>query len=56
MWNRPKTTCPGTDLASNQVGCEARKRPAGGDVFLLDFFLYRTYRELGCFGIIADIC
>jgi hypothetical protein len=29
-----------------QVGCEARKTPVVGDVFLLDFYLYRTYREL----------
>ncbi|MGA7063965.1 MAG: hypothetical protein WBY69_22355, partial [Candidatus Acidiferrales bacterium] len=30
----------------NQVGCEARKRPAVGDVSFLDFYLYRTNREL----------
>jgi hypothetical protein len=29
-----------------QTGCEARKIPAGGDVFLLDFSFYRTNREL----------
>ena len=28
------------------MGCEARKIPAEGDVFFLDFSLYRTYREL----------
>jgi hypothetical protein len=28
------------------VGCEARKSPAGAEVFFLDFYLYRTYREL----------
>jgi hypothetical protein len=28
------------------VGCEARKTPAEGDVFFLDFYLYRTYEEL----------
>jgi hypothetical protein len=28
------------------VGCEARKIPAGGDVFFLDFSLYRTTQEL----------
>jgi hypothetical protein len=27
----------------NQVGCEARKIPANGGVFFLDFYLYRTY-------------
>src|SRR5258707_8695300 len=29
-----------------QVGCEARKIPAEGEVFFLDFYLYRTIREL----------
>src|SRR5271169_1429852 len=33
-------------ISLDQVGCEARKAPAGGDVFFLDFSLYRTYREL----------
>jgi len=28
------------------VGCEARKRPAVGEVFFIDFYLYRTYQEL----------
>jgi hypothetical protein len=26
----------------NQAGCEARKIPANGGVFFLDFYLYRT--------------
>ena len=30
----------------NQVGCEARKRPAVGEVFFLDFYLYRTNQDL----------
>ena len=30
----------------DQVGCEARKIPAEGDVFFLDFYLYRTYQAL----------
>jgi hypothetical protein len=30
----------------DQLGCEARKFPAAGEVFSLDFYLYRTYREL----------
>ena len=30
----------------NQVGCKARKIPAGAGVFFLDFYLYRTYRAL----------
>jgi hypothetical protein len=29
----------------NQVGCEARKIPAYGGVFFLDFYLYRTFIE-----------
>src|SRR5258708_36403563 len=33
-------------ISLDQVGCEARKIPAGGDVFLLDFSLYRTNQEL----------
>jgi hypothetical protein len=28
------------------VGCEARKIPAVGVVFFLDFDLYRTYQDL----------
>ena len=31
---------------SIHVGCEARKIPAGGEVFFLDFSLYRTYQDL----------
>ena len=30
----------------NHVGCEARKIPAVGEVFFLDFSLYRTYQDL----------
>src|SRR6267154_2239447 len=30
----------------NQVGCEARKRPAVGEVFFIDFYLYRTHQQL----------
>src|SRR5258708_4561410 len=33
-------------ISLDQVGCEARKIPAEGDVFFLDFYLYRTYRDL----------
>jgi hypothetical protein len=29
-------------LSLDQVGCEARKIPAEGEVFFLDFYLYRT--------------
>jgi hypothetical protein len=28
------------------VGCEARKIPAAGEVFFLDFAFYGTYQEL----------
>jgi hypothetical protein len=42
----------------NQVGCEARKNPAGGDVFFLDFYLYRTFQyqsgECDHFGLAED--
>src|SRR5260221_6429616 len=31
----------------NYVGCEARKLPAGGEVFFLDFSFYRAYRTCG---------
>jgi hypothetical protein len=31
----------------HQVGCEARKSPAGVGVFFLDFPFYRTYRTRG---------
>jgi hypothetical protein len=30
----------------NRVGCEARKTPANGEVFFLDFYLYRTNQDL----------
>jgi hypothetical protein len=32
-------------ISLDQVGCEARKTPAEGDVFFLDISLYRTNRE-----------
>jgi len=34
----------------HQVGCEARTSPAEGDVFFLDFYLYRTNQM----GALAD--
>ncbi|MGA8983602.1 MAG: hypothetical protein WB470_13075, partial [Candidatus Acidiferrales bacterium] len=37
---------PVKNISLYQVGCEARKIPAEGDVFFLDFYLYRTYQEL----------
>jgi len=44
---RPGTWCGRPEqILLNQVGCEARKRPAVGDVFFLDFYLYRTNQEL----------
>ena len=30
----------------DHVGWEARKTPATGEVFFLDFYLYRTYQDL----------
>ncbi|HMI53409.1 MAG TPA: hypothetical protein VK525_17985, partial [Candidatus Saccharimonadales bacterium] len=39
-------------ISLDQVGCEARKLPADGDVFFLDFPFYRTYQDLsgsGCY-------
>ena len=36
-------------ISLDQVGCEARKIPAEGDVFFLDFYLYRTNRDLTTF-------
>jgi hypothetical protein len=33
-------------ISLDDVGWEARKTPAAGDVFFLDFPLYRTYQEL----------
>jgi len=42
----------------DQVGCEARKVPAEGHVFFLDFCLYRTYQAVApdgaCVMIFAD--
>src|SRR5258707_13044590 len=35
-----------------QVGCEARKIPAEGEVFFLDFYLYRTIR----IGLTRRVC
>jgi hypothetical protein len=37
-----------------QVGLEARKIPAEGDVFFLAFSLYRTYQELTTLAVLAD--
>src|SRR6267378_174695 len=33
-------------ISLDQAGCEARKTPAEGDVFFLDFYLYRTNQDL----------
>jgi hypothetical protein len=44
----------------NQVGCEARKTPADGGVFFLDFPFYRTlpvsttYRALRLLAVVAQ--
>jgi hypothetical protein len=37
----------------NQAGCEARKTPADGGVFFLDFPFYRTLPGLRSFGWLA---
>ena len=43
----PSAWCGRSEQISlDQVGCEARKIPAEGGVFFLDFYLYRTYQEL----------
>jgi hypothetical protein len=45
---QPSTWCGRSEqITLNQVGWEARKLPACGRVFFLDFYLYRTYQELG---------
>src|ERR1700677_3424377 len=47
---QPSTWCGRSEqLSLDQVGCEARKIPAEGEVFFLDFYLYRTYRNLALF-------
>jgi hypothetical protein len=38
--------CTGKQVYAPRHRCEARKRPAVGDVFFLDFYLYRTNQEL----------
>jgi hypothetical protein len=35
------------------VGCEARKIPAEGEVFFLDFYLYRTNQDLAGYRYLA---
>src|SRR6267378_3376242 len=45
MAPQPSTWRGSSDqIPLNQVGCEARKTPAEGDVFFLDIYLYRTNR------------
>ena len=44
---QPSTWCGRSEqITLYQVGCEARKRPAVGDVFFLDFPFYRTNQAL----------
>src|SRR5258706_15845995 len=58
--NPPATVCgkpsrwcgQSVQILLNYVGCEARKLPAGGEVFFLDFSFYRAYRTCG-FGTIS---
>jgi hypothetical protein len=46
-----KATRPVRTISLDHGGWEARKTPATGEVFSLDFPLYRTYRDLA-FGTI----
>src|SRR5260221_1753422 len=40
---KPSRWCgQSVQILLNYVGCEARKLPAGGEVFFLDFSFYRT--------------
>src|SRR5260221_6820099 len=42
---KPSRWCgQSVQILLNYVGCEARKLPAGGEVFFLDFSFYRAYR------------
>jgi len=44
---QPSTWCGRSkQILLTHVGCEARKNPAAGEVFSLDFYFYRTYQEL----------
>jgi hypothetical protein len=38
------------------VGWEARKTPARGKVFFLDFPLYRTYQDVGAVYVFLMCC
>src|SRR6266852_6752479 len=40
---QPSTWCGRSEqILLHRLGCEARKASAGGEVFFLDFYLYRT--------------
>jgi hypothetical protein len=43
----PRSWCGWSELSLVHGGWEARKTPAAGEVFFLDFPLYRTYQALG---------
>src|SRR5258708_13559661 len=43
---KPSRWCgQSVQILLNYVGCEARKLPAGGEVFFLDFSFYRANRK-----------
>src|SRR5258708_18250493 len=45
LCGKPSRWCgQSVQILLNYVGCEARKLPAGGEVFFLDFSFYRAYR------------
>src|SRR5260221_8563963 len=45
---KPSRWCgQSVQILLNYVGCEARKLPAGGEVFFLDFSFYRANRTCG---------
>src|SRR5260221_9716151 len=52
---KPSRWCgQSVQILLNYVGCEARKLPAGGEVFFLDFSFYRANRTLGSGPISLD--
>jgi hypothetical protein len=46
----PRPWCGWSELSLVHGGWEARKTPAAGEVFFLDFPLYRTSKDLGLIG------
>src|SRR5258708_39354912 len=49
---KPSRWCgQSVQILLNYVGCEARKLPAGGEVFFLDFSFYRANRTSPVLGL-----